>query len=194
MMNIFCCLQNIIDETKSGGLNTIKYAKTPLMSSYLVAFAVGEFEYVEVSDDIIQMISTQSFFRTKQKKALLFASIQCLAKRIKQSSVSRLQFVQSNGTMIGLAYAIRYRNAISLQFLTLQWVRLMIFSFVLLIFFFLGAMENWGLVTYREVALLVDPAKSSTRHKSRIALVIAHELAHMWFGNLVTMVSHDVVE
>lgn len=51
-----------------------------------------------------------------------------------------------------------------------------------------GAMENWGLVTYREVALLVDPAKSSTRQKSRVALVIAHELAHMWFGNLVTMV------
>uniref|UniRef100_A0A914USM4 Puromycin-sensitive aminopeptidase n=1 Tax=Plectus sambesii TaxID=2011161 RepID=A0A914USM4_9BILA len=50
-----------------------------------------------------------------------------------------------------------------------------------------GAMENWGLVTYREVALLVDPSKSSTRQKSRVALVIAHELAHMWFGNLVTM-------
>lgn len=53
---------------------------------------------------------------------------------------------------------------------------------------FLGAMENWGLVTYREVALLVDPAKSSTRQKSRIALVVAHELAHLWFGDLVTMV------
>lgn len=49
-------------------------------------------------------------------------------------------------------------------------------------------MENWGLVTYREVALLVDPAKSSTRQKSRIALVVAHELAHLWFGDLVTMV------
>lgn len=49
-------------------------------------------------------------------------------------------------------------------------------------------MENWGLVTYREVALLVDPAKSSTRQKSRVALVVAHELAHLWFGDLVTMV------
>ncbi|VDO87635.1 unnamed protein product [Haemonchus placei] len=53
--------------------------------------------------------------------------------------------------------------------------------------FSMGAMENWGLVTYREVALLVDPAKSSTRQKSRVALVVAHELAHFWFGNLVTM-------
>ncbi|KAK6015842.1 hypothetical protein OSTOST_18684, partial [Ostertagia ostertagi] len=48
-------------------------------------------------------------------------------------------------------------------------------------------MENWGLVTYREVALLIDPAKSSTRQKARVALVVAHELAHFWFGNLVTM-------
>lgn len=50
-------------------------------------------------------------------------------------------------------------------------------------------MENWGLVTYREVALLIDPTKSSTRQRSRVALVVAHELAHFWFGNLVTMVS-----
>ncbi|VDK49860.1 unnamed protein product, partial [Gongylonema pulchrum] len=48
-------------------------------------------------------------------------------------------------------------------------------------------MENWGLVTYREVALLVEPTKSSTRQKSHVALVVAHELAHLWFGNLVTM-------
>uniref|UniRef100_A0A0M3JNQ3 Peptidase_M1 domain-containing protein n=1 Tax=Anisakis simplex TaxID=6269 RepID=A0A0M3JNQ3_ANISI len=54
--------------------------------------------------------------------------------------------------------------------------------------FSMGAMENWGLVTYREVAVLVDEAKSSTRQKSRVALVVAHELAHFWFGDLVTMV------
>ncbi|XP_033844898.1 aminopeptidase N-like [Periophthalmus magnuspinnatus] len=50
-----------------------------------------------------------------------------------------------------------------------------------------GAMENWGLVTYRETALLYDPIISSTRNKERIVYVIAHELAHMWFGNLVTV-------
>lgn len=50
-----------------------------------------------------------------------------------------------------------------------------------------GAMENWGAVTYRETALLVDPELSSTVNKQYVALVIAHELAHMWFGNLVTM-------
>lgn len=50
-----------------------------------------------------------------------------------------------------------------------------------------GAMENWGLTTYRETALLFDPEKSSASDKLGITKVIAHELAHQWFGNLVTM-------
>ncbi|XP_045888452.1 aminopeptidase N-like [Micropterus dolomieu] len=50
-----------------------------------------------------------------------------------------------------------------------------------------GAMENWGLVTYRETALLFDPIISSTGNKERVTTVISHELAHMWFGNLVTL-------
>ncbi|XP_064870003.1 aminopeptidase N-like, partial [Oncorhynchus nerka] len=50
-----------------------------------------------------------------------------------------------------------------------------------------GAMENWGLITYRETALLYNPASSSNGDKEWIATVISHELAHMWFGNLVTM-------
>ncbi|XP_062856328.1 alanyl (membrane) aminopeptidase b, tandem duplicate 1 [Trichomycterus rosablanca] len=50
-----------------------------------------------------------------------------------------------------------------------------------------GAMENWGLITYRETALLYDPEISSNGNKERIATIIAHELAHMWFGNLVTI-------
>ena len=49
-----------------------------------------------------------------------------------------------------------------------------------------GAMENWGLVTYREVCLIVDE-NSSVASRQQVALVVAHELAHQWFGNLVTM-------
>ena len=49
-----------------------------------------------------------------------------------------------------------------------------------------GAMENWGLVTYRDTALLCD-ADSSQSARQWVALVVAHELAHQWFGNLVTM-------
>ena len=50
-----------------------------------------------------------------------------------------------------------------------------------------GAMENWGLVTYRETALMFIDGKSSSRAQQRVTVVIAHELAHQWFGNLVTM-------
>uniref|UniRef100_A0A3Q2LAN4 Aminopeptidase n=1 Tax=Equus caballus TaxID=9796 RepID=A0A3Q2LAN4_HORSE len=50
-----------------------------------------------------------------------------------------------------------------------------------------GAMENWGLVTYRETSLLFDPLSSSSSNKERVVTVIAHELAHQWFGNLVTV-------
>lgn len=50
-----------------------------------------------------------------------------------------------------------------------------------------GAMENWGLVTYREAYLLLDPDNTSLEMKKLVATVITHELAHQWFGDLVTM-------
>ena len=50
-----------------------------------------------------------------------------------------------------------------------------------------GAMENWGAITYREVALLFDEKNSAPATKQRIAEIVAHEMAHMWFGDLVTM-------
>ena len=52
--------------------------------------------------------------------------------------------------------------------------------------FAMGAMENWGAITFRESALLID-ANSSTRTRKRVAEIVDHELAHQWFGNLVTM-------
>ncbi|XP_048505208.1 endoplasmic reticulum aminopeptidase 2-like isoform X2 [Athalia rosae] len=50
-----------------------------------------------------------------------------------------------------------------------------------------GAMENWGLITYREASILYDPEETSTAAHQWVAIVVAHELAHQWFGNLVTM-------
>ncbi|XP_015200657.2 glutamyl aminopeptidase [Lepisosteus oculatus] len=50
-----------------------------------------------------------------------------------------------------------------------------------------GAMENWGLITYRETNLLYDQNESSSYNKQRVASVISHELVHQWFGNIVTM-------
>ncbi len=54
-----------------------------------------------------------------------------------------------------------------------------------------GAMENWGLITYRETAMLVDPENSAVTARQRVAEVVDHELAHQWFGNLVTMAWWD---
>lgn len=50
-----------------------------------------------------------------------------------------------------------------------------------------GATEHWGLITYRETNLIFDPEESSASNKERVAMVIAHELAHQWFGNLMTV-------
>ena len=50
-----------------------------------------------------------------------------------------------------------------------------------------GAMEHWGLITYRETNLLYDDQESSSANKQRVATVVSHELAHQWFGNLVTL-------
>jgi aminopeptidase N len=60
-------------------------------------------------------------------------------------------------------------------------------DFVALPDFASGAMENWGLITFREQALLVDPKNTSLHLKQYVANVVAHELTHQWFGNLVTM-------
>jgi aminopeptidase N len=60
-------------------------------------------------------------------------------------------------------------------------------DFVALPDFASGAMENWGCITFREHALFVDPANTSLSSKQYVAMVVAHELTHQWFGNLVTM-------
>ncbi len=60
-------------------------------------------------------------------------------------------------------------------------------DFIALPDFASGAMENWGCITFREQALLVDPKNTSLHLKQWVANVIAHELTHQWFGNLVTM-------
>lgn len=54
-------------------------------------------------------------------------------------------------------------------------------------------MENWGLVTYRETYLLVDENNTSAATRQTVALVVGHELAHQWFGNLVTMVNKSLL-
>ena len=53
-------------------------------------------------------------------------------------------------------------------------------------------MENWGLITYKDIYLLVDETDTSVTTKQDVALTVGHELAHQWFGNLVTMVGSSL--
>ena len=59
--------------------------------------------------------------------------------------------------------------------------------------FFKGGMENWGLATYQEPRLLYDPNNSPLIAKQSVAVIVAHELAHQWFGNIVTLVTDLIV-
>eukprot|EP00026_Physarum_polycephalum_P002309 Phypoly_transcript_02315.p1 GENE.Phypoly_transcript_02315~~Phypoly_transcript_02315.p1 ORF type:complete len:885 (+),score=198.44 Phypoly_transcript_02315:95-2656(+) len=133
---------------------TIKFAPSPIMSTYLVAMVVGEFDYVE--DKTKEGVLVRVFTPEGKKHLGTFA----LDVAVKTLSYFTEYF--------GVPYPLPKLDMVAIAD------------------FAAGAMENWGLVTYREVALLVD-TNSSVITKQRVAYVVAHELAHQWFGNLVTM-------
>lgn len=139
----------------SAGYKVVKFAPTPNMSSYLLAFIVGKFEYIESRNQggvLIRVFTTPG----KKKQA---------------------EFALETATKILQFYSDYFKIPYPLP--TLDLIAIPDFA--------AGAMENWGAVTYRETAILVDESLTSTANKQWVALVIAHELAHMWFGNLVTM-------
>ncbi|MCK8617838.1 M1 family metallopeptidase [Fructobacillus sp. M158] len=132
------------------------FEKTVKMSTYLVAFAFGDFQSVESTSQSGIKVGVYAT-KTHPKKDLAFALD--IAKR-------SIDFYED-------FYQTPYPLAQSLQ--------------VALPDFSAGAMENWGMVTYREAYLLVDPDNTELAMKQVVATVIAHELAHQWFGDLVTM-------
>ncbi len=137
------------------GYQIVKFSPTPKMSTYLLAFIVGDFEWIEgktKNDVLVRVFTTPG--KKKQAKFALDVSIKCL------------EFYED---YFGIKYPLPSMDLIAIPD------------------FSAGAMENWGAVTYRESALLIDEANSSAANRQRVAIVIAHELAHQWFGNLVTM-------
>lgn len=139
----------------NGGFKTVKFAPTPKMSSYLLAFIIGHFEYIEKKTK--EGVLVRVFVTPGKKEQAKFA-LDVAAKL--------MTFYHE---YFGIAYPISSMDLVAIPD------------------FANGAMENWGAVTYRETALLVDPENSSLITKQWVALIIAHELAHQWFGNLVTM-------
>jgi puromycin-sensitive aminopeptidase len=137
------------------GFEIIKFSPTPKMSTYLLAFIVGDFESIEKKTKRGVQVRV---FTTPGKKHQAKFALDC--------AVKTLDFYEEY-------FAIKYPLP------NLDMIAIPDFAS--------GAMENWGAITYRESALLVDEDQSSVGNKQWVALVIAHELAHQWFGNLVTM-------
>lgn len=140
---------------EDGAMKTVHFVRTPIMSTYLLAFIVGEFEHIEkkTKDGVLVRV-----FTTPGKKQQGEFALDC--------AVKALAFYTD---YFGISYPLPVLDLIAIPD------------------FAAGAMENWGAVTYRETALLVDPEHSALTAKKRVALVVCHELAHQWFGNLVTM-------
>lgn len=136
------------------GKHTLKFFATPRMSTYLVAFLVGDFECSTGESDGVAI----RVCSTPDKVALTPYGVD-VAKYI----------LHYYNNYFGIPYPLRKLDLIALPD------------------FEAGAMENFGAITYRETALLVDSKTASVGAKKEVALVIAHEMAHQWFGDLVTM-------
>jgi glutamyl aminopeptidase len=136
----------------------VHFDETVAMSTYLSCFIVSDFKHTATSFD---NGGTDVPFR-------VYASSDQLDKTNYAGTVGKLS----------IEYYIKYFN-IPYPLPKLDMVAIPDFVS--------GAMEHWGLVTYRETALLYDPKTHSVSNKQRVAEVVAHELAHSWFGNLVTM-------
>ncbi|KAF9557550.1 Aminopeptidase 2 mitochondrial [Mortierella alpina] len=142
----------------SGRLKEVKFATTPVMSTYLVAFIVGKFEYIEtVTKNLPKPITCRVYVLPGKTEEAEFAlSVTPLA----------LEYFTE---LFGVAYPLPKMDLITIPD------------------FESGAMENWGLVTYRAIRLLFNEKTSDLSYKRHIAYTICHEIAHQWFGNLVTM-------
>ena len=143
-------------EEENGDSLTTTFEKTPRMSSYLLAFVIGELH---------------------KKSARTKSGIEVNVWATPAQNENTLDFALDIATRsidfydeyFGVKYPLPKSDHVALPD------------------FSSGAMENWGLITYRESCLLADPELTPESSRRFIATVIAHELSHQWFGNLVTM-------
>ena len=143
------------------GLKKLEFGETPIMSTYLLAFIIGELGCVErTADDgtIVRVYTT----RGKEEQGRFALDV----------SVDLLGYFNE---YFGIPYPLEKMDHIAIPD------------------FAAGAMENWGAITYREIAILVDPQNTSASAKQIVASIVSHEMAHQWFGNLVTMAWWDAL-
>ena len=146
----------VAESSEKDGTLTTTFATTPRMSSYLLAFVVGELHKKTAhtaSDVEVNVWATPAQNEDTLDFALDIAT----------------RSIDFYNEYFGVPYPLPKSDHVALPD------------------FSSGAMENWGLITYRESCLLADPKLTPESSKRFIATVIAHELSHQWFGNLVTM-------
>lgn len=131
----------------------VLFEDTLVMSTYLVAYAVGDLHYIEDFKDETRIRVYAPKGEEERGKFALDVSKKCLA------------FFEE---YFDIAYPLKKLDHLAVPD------------------FAMGAMENWGLITYRKSSLLMDH-RSPTQTKKIIAETVCHELAHQWFGNLATM-------
>lgn len=149
-----------VKKSKKSGFKTVVFEKSPVMSTYLYAWAFGDFEYVE------------DFTRRKYNGKNLPVRVYSTKGLISQGKLaleSAHQIVDYFSEIFKIDYPLPKVDLLAVHE------------------FSHGAMENWGLITYRTTAVLFDEKSSDQKYKNRVVYVVAHELAHQWFGNLVTM-------
>ena len=145
----------IVSEEDGDGVKTVRFAESPIMSTYLLAFVVGDLKCVERRADsgtLIRVWATSG----KEEQGLYAL----------ETSIKLLDYFND---YFGIPFPLPKLDHLAIPD------------------FAAGAMENWGAITYREVALLVDEQNSSMVTRQIVAAIISHEMAHMWFGDLVTM-------
>jgi aminopeptidase N len=136
------------------GKHTVRFARTPKMSTYLVAFLVGDFQCSKGESDGVPIRACA----TPDKVALT------------PYAVKAAEFVlHYYDTYFGIKYPMPKLDMVAIPD------------------FEAGAMENFGCITYRETDFLVDEKHGSESAKQEVAMVVAHEMAHQWFGDMVTM-------
>ena len=143
-------------EEENGDSLTTIFEKTPRMSSYLLAFVIGELHK-----------------KTARTKSGVEVNVWATPAQNENTLDFALDIATRSIDFYDEYFGVKYPLPKS--------------DHVALPDFSSGAMENWGLITYRESCLLADPELTPESSRRFIATVIAHELSHQWFGNLVTM-------
>jgi puromycin-sensitive aminopeptidase len=145
----------VVSETREGDRKVVRFADTIKMSTYLVAFVVGELEHTDPTPVGPTPVSVWCVPGKRR-----------LAAFGQEIAVASLRYFEN---YYGLPYPGDKLDLLAIPD------------------FAAGAMENLGAITFRETALLVDGKAASHAELQRVADVVAHENAHMWFGDLVTM-------